>query len=239
MGFGSSKSQSSSQGSSQGSSNTYTASRKDNKMSPLFLKILIWVIYAIIGAFIFANIKPYEIIAANYFANIDYKWIADILTNIPFLGGIFKLIFSLFNFGVGVLLWAFVQMLELLPLVLFGHGEFLDNSIQRSNGKRYGVNQNDAWEVKTAKKIGNSLNTEVLRFIILLGISVYVADFFLCLSVFPPVKGDANFLTVLQTGQYSKIDWWNILKAISTVGAVEMLIKLKMLLGRIAEDLRT
>jgi hypothetical protein len=220
-------------------SNTYTTKNTNtkNRKKPLFMTVFVFVITAIIGAFIFANIKPYEMIAANFFSKIDYSYFGKVLTGIPFLGGLFKVIFGLFNFGMGFLLWAFVQTLELLPLVLFGHGQFLDNSIQRSGGKRYGINQNDAWEVKTAKRIGNSLNTEVLRFLILLGVAVYVCDFFFCLSVFPPVVGGGNFLTILQTGQYSKIDWWNILKAIATVGSVELLFKLRILIIRIAEDM--
>jgi hypothetical protein len=217
---------------------TYTHNSK--RKSPLMIQLLVWTITAIVGAFIFANIKPYEVIATNFLAGINYAALGNILTSIPFLGGIFKLVFSLLGLGLGTLFWAFVQMLELLPLVLFGHGAFLDNSIARSGGKRYGVNKDDHWEVKVAKRIGNSLNTEVLRFLILLGIAVYVADFFLCLLVFPPVKGGttADLLAVLQTGQYSKIDWGNIGKAIATVGAVEFLVKLRGILVQIAKDLK-
>lgn len=208
--------------------------------SPLMIQLLVWVITAIIGAFIFANIKPYEVIATNFLTGINYVVLGNVLTSIPFLGGIFKLIFSLLGLGLGTLFWAFVQMLELLPLVLFGHGAFLDNSIARSGGKRYGVGKQDHWEVKVAKRIGNSLNTDVLRFLIMLGIAVYVADFFLCLLVFPPVKGGttADLIGVMQTGQYSKIDWGNIGKAIATVGAVEFLVKLRGILTQIAKDLK-
>ncbi|MDJ0674017.1 MAG: hypothetical protein QNJ36_01225 [Calothrix sp. MO_167.B42] len=208
-------------------------------VNSLFIKILTWVITAIIGAFIFANIKPYEIIAANFLTGISYKELGDVVFSIPFLGGLIKLLLGLANFTLGTLFWAFVQMLELLPLVLFGHGNFLDNNIARSGGKHYQANSKDPWEVKVAKHIGNSLSTEVLRFLILLGISVYVADFFLCLIVFPPVQGGntADLLMVLQTGQYNKIDWSNIGKAIATVGAVEFLVKLRGILVKIAQDL--
>lgn len=213
---------------------------RTNGKSPFMIQLLVWTITAIIGAFIFANVKPYEVIATNFLSGISYQELGNVLFSIPFLGGIIKLLLGLVNFGVGVLFWAFVQMLELLPLVLFGHGAFLDNSIARSSGKRYGVNKNDHWEVKIAKRIGNSLSTEVLRFLILLGIAVYVADFFLCLLVFPPIKGGttADLWMVLQTGQYSKIDWGNIAKAIATVGAVEFLVKLRGILVQIAQDLK-
>ncbi|MDJ0677127.1 MAG: hypothetical protein QNJ36_17400 [Calothrix sp. MO_167.B42] len=196
------------------------SSRKPRK-EPLFVTMLVWVITAIIGAFIFANIKPYEIIAANFLSGISYQSLGDVVFSIPFLGGIIKLLLRLANFSLGTLFWAFVQMLELLPLVLFGHGNFLDNNISRSGGQRYGANSNDSWEVKVAKYIGNSLSTEVLRFLILLGISVYVADFFLCLMVFPPVQGGntADLLMVMQTGQFTKIDWGNIGKAIASLGS--------------------
>lgn len=207
---------------------------------PLHLTLLIWIITAIVGAFIFANIKPYEVIASNFFGGIRYEFITNVLYNIPLLGGIFRLIGGLFTFGAGFLLWAFVQLLELLPLLLFGHGTFLENSINRSGGKRFGINKNDHWEVKTVKRIGNSLNTETLRFLIILGVAVYSLDFFLCLMVFSPVKGGttADLGMILQTGQYSKIDWWNIWKAVATVGAVEFLVKLRLIFVQVADDLR-
>ncbi len=215
--------------------------RKTKKKGTWLLTILRWVIIAIIGAFVFANIKPYELLAKQFFSGISYSEVTNVLFNIPILGAVLRAIGAMFNVGMGFIFWAFVQILELLPLSLFGHGAFLDNSIARSGAKRYGENEKDPWEVKTAKVVGNSLNTETLRFLIILGVTVYVADFFLCLLVFPPVKGGGdigNLLRVLQIGQYSKIDWGNILRAITTVGAVEFLFKLKNIIDQILDDLK-
>jgi hypothetical protein len=215
--------------------------KKPQTKGTFLLSVARWTLIAIIGAFIFANIKPYEILATKFFAGIQYSFITDVLFNIPILGGILRLIGSLFNVGIGFLFWAFIQALELLPVALFGHGAFLDNTIARSAGKRYAAGEKDPWEVKAAKYVGNSLNTETLRFLILLGIAVYVMDFFFCLMIFPPVKGGGDvgvFLRILQTGQYSRIDWGNILRALTTVFAVEFLFKLKTIIEQIIDDLK-
>lgn len=162
--------------------------KKVNKKGTFLLTVLQWVIVAIIGAFVFANVKPYELLAKQFFSGISYVVVTNVLLNIPILGAIFRAIAAVFNVGMGFLLWSFFQILELLPLALFGHGAFLDNSIVRSGAKRYGENEKDPWEVKTAKYVGNSLGTETLRFLIILGVAIYVVDFFLCLSVFPLSK---------------------------------------------------
>jgi len=201
--------------------------------------VLMWIITALIGWAVFTNIKPYEILATRFLIGVSYQSLGNILTSIPFLGGIFKLIWSLLGLGMGTLLWAFFQILELLPLALFGHSAFLDNSIARAGGKKYASNVNDHWEVKIAKGIGNSLSTEVLRFLILLGLGMYILDFFLCLYIFPPVKGGtiADLFKVLYTGQFGKLDWANIFIALVTVTAVELLFKLRSILKKISEDM--
>ena len=184
-------------------------------------------------------LQPYEIIATRFLVGISYEALGNFFTSIPFLEGIFKLIWSLLGLGLGAMLWLAFQLLELLPLILFGHANFLDNSIKKVGGKKHEVYPNDHWEVKVAKRMGNSLSTEVLRFVIIVGISVYVIDFFMCLFVFPPVKGGttADLFKVLYTGQYNKLHWMNMLIALITVGAVEMLFKLRMILKRIADDI--
>ncbi|MGI2907687.1 hypothetical protein [Tolypothrix sp. VBCCA 56010] len=203
------------------------------------ITLLMWIITALIGWAIFTNIKPYEVLATRFLIGVSYQSLGNFLTSIPFLGGIFKLIWSLLGLGMGTLLWAFFQILELLPLALFGHSAFLDNSIARAGGKKYNTLENDHWEVKVAKTVGNSLSTEVLRFLILLGIAVYVVDFFLCLYIFPPVKGGtiADLFKVLYTGQFGKLDWGNIFVALITVTAVELLFKLRSILKKVADDI--
>jgi len=215
------------------------AKPKGKKKQPIMITLLMWIITGLIGWAIFTNIKPYEILATRFLIGVSYESLGNFLTSIPFLGGIFKLIWSLLGLGMGTLLWAFFQILELLPLALFGHSAFLDNSIARAGGKKYNTTENDHWEVKVAKSVGNSLSTEVLRFLILLGIAVYVVDFLLCLYIFPPVKEGtiADLFKVLYTGQFNKLDWGNIFTALVTVTAVELLFKLRTILKKVADDI--
>jgi len=221
-------------------SSTVSTSKTSSK-PPLSLKLLIWFITGIIISIILINIKPYEILARELFNGIEYKIITDILVNIPFVGWLFKIALSLLNVTAGTMLWGTVQMLELIPTELLGNQLFLDKNIQRANRNQYQNQKEDSWEVKIAKRMRNSLSTEVLRFLIVVGILTYVFDFFMCLSVFPPVIGGGNvwkLFDILTTEQFNLIDWGNILKAITTVGAVQFLVKLRKMIIQIIRDLK-
>ena len=179
-------------------------------------------------------------IASRYLSGINYSDITDFILNIWVIGAIFGLLLRFANFGFGFLLWAFIQILEIIPMELLRHEKFLDKNINKGSASPYANGQNDSWEVKLAKKLRNSLSTEVLRFLIVLGVCVYVVDFFACLTVFPPVQGGGNvfeLFDVIQYQQFSRIDWENILRAVTTVGAVQFLLKLRKIIVQIIHDL--
>ncbi|NJN13715.1 MAG: hypothetical protein HC836_24710 [Richelia sp. RM2_1_2] len=214
--------------------------RETKQKAPLALNILIWVITGIIISIILTNVKPYEIIATRYLAGISYSSITEFISNIWVIGAIFSLLLRFANFGLGFLLWAFIQILEIIPMELLGHERFLDRNISRGAKNPYSDSKSDSWEVKLAKKLRNSLSTEVLRFLIILGVCVYVVDFFACLTVFPPVQGGGDIwklFDVIQYQQFSQIDWGNILRAATTVGAVQFLLKLRKIIVQIINDL--
>lgn len=207
---------------------------------PFPLRILHFAITLVIGAFIFANIKPYEIIAAKFLAGLDYPALAQILYSTPIIGGLIKFVANFFSFGLGTAMWAIFQILEILPLILFGHGRFLNNQVAR-HGKaaKYAISGNDGWETKAAKMLGNSLSTEVMRFLVLMAIGVYVVDFLLILTVYPPVQGGfGDFLYIVQTSQWEKINWVNFMTSIAVLFAVEFLIKLQGVVKQIIEDIK-
>ncbi|MEM7578292.1 MAG: hypothetical protein AAF316_00310 [Cyanobacteria bacterium P01_A01_bin.80] len=218
---------------------TYSTSTSNKPKTPLPLKILHFCLTLVIGAFIFANIKPYEIISAKFLGSFDYPVLGAILFNTPLIGGLFKFFASLFSFTLGTAMWAVFQILEILPLVLFGHGRFLNNQVSK-HGKagKYTHSRNDGWETKAAKFLGNSLSTEVMRFLVLMAIGVYVLDFLLILTVYPPVNGNfGDFLYIVQTAQWEKINWVNLTTSLIVLFAVEFLIKLQGVIKQIIEDI--
>ncbi len=224
-------------GEGQKATHNYNGTQK----SPFMLQILIWVITGIIISIILTNVKPYEIIASRYFAGINYSDIAEFIKSIWVIGAVFGFALNFINFGFGFLLWAFIQILELIPMELMGHENFLDKNIQRGGRNQYAKSKSDSWEVQLAKRMRNSLSTEVLRFLIILGVCIYVVDFFACLTVFPPVQGGGDvwkLLDIIQYQQFSKIDWENILRAVTTVGAVQFLLKLRKVIVQIIRDLK-
>lgn len=209
------------------------------KRVPFPLKVLGFCITLVIGAFIFANIKPYEVIAGKFLGSFDYPILREVLFNVPLLGGLFRFISNFFAFTLGTALWAIFQILEILPMLLFGHGRFLNNQVAKhGNAAKYAINANDSWETKAAKFLGNSLSTEVMRFLVIMAIGVYVLDFLLTLTVYPPVKGNfGDFLYILQTAQWDKINWVNLMVSVCVVFAVEFLIKLQGVVKQVIEDI--
>jgi hypothetical protein len=212
---------------------------KSVNKAPLPLKILYFCITLVIGSFIFANIKPYEVIAGKFLSSFNYPVIAQILYSTPFVGWLLKFISNFFSFGLGTALWAIFQILEILPLLLFGHGRFLNNQIgKHGQSAKYAVSPSDNWETKAAKFLGNSLSTEVMRFLVLMAIGVYVLDFILILTVYPPIDGNfGDFLYIIQTGQWDKINWVNLLTSFCVLFAVEFLVKLQGVIKQIINDL--
>lgn len=218
--------------------NTGRSTTKKKGNAPLPLKILGFCISLVIGAFIFANIKPYETIAGKFLASFDYPYLAQVLYSTPFIGGIIKFIANFFSFGLGTALWAIFQILEILPLILFGHGRFLNNQIGKHKSAMYARDPNDSWETKAAKFLGNSLSTEVMRFLVLMAIGVYILDFLLILIIYPPIQGNfGDFLYILQTSQWDKINWVNLLTSFVVLFAVEFLIKLQGVVKQIIQDI--
>ncbi|NJN12118.1 MAG: hypothetical protein HC815_30825 [Richelia sp. RM1_1_1] len=224
------------------SSNNYSdaGSKQQGGRSTFLFKVLNFAIWGICGAVILTNIKPYEQLAGMYFSRLDYSYLGDALVAIPIVGLFFSLLFRFANLTAGTLLWIFVQALELIPTELMGHEQFLDKNIQRANRNNYQKDSRDSWEVKVAKRMRNSVSTEVLRFLILLGALTYIADFFLCLTIFPPVQGGGNIwqlLDAISLQRWSVIDWGNILQAATTVGAVQFLLKLRKIIVRVIQDI--
>lgn len=221
--------------------NTKATNERSNSSTFLF-QLLAWAIWGIVGVFIFLNIKPYQELAKMLFAGVSYVPLQRALESIWIIGGLFKFLFSIIDFGVGTLFWVFVQALELIPTECMGNEAFLDKNIQRANDRQYQNDKRDPWEVQIAKRFRNSIPTEVLRFLILVGVLTYIADFFLCLFIFPPVVGGGNvwkLFDVLQLQQFGSIDWGNILKAVATVGAVQFLVKLRRVVTQVARDITT
>lgn len=208
--------------------------------SPFLIKVLVCAIWGIIGVFVLLNIKPYQQLALMLFGDLRFTSLQNALESIWFIGWIFTFFFQFIDFGIGTIFWAFVQALELIPAECMSNSQLLDRNIQRANKNRYQHDKQDAWEVKIAKRFRNSISTEVLRFLIVVGISVYVIDFLWCLTVFPPVVGGGDvwqLFDVLSLQQFGRIDWGNILKAVATVGAVQFLLKLRRIVVQIAKDI--
>lgn len=199
------------------------------------LKILYWGLVVAGVWFALLNIQPYQ--KAVIFLS----------------GGILKGVFATLNSDsglravitvswiVGAVLWVVIQIIEVLPLILFNHTGFLAYFIGASQShKHYQIQESDDPTLKALKKTYNALPTSVVSNLETLKIFTYTVDFLICLTVYSPVRSGkiTDFILYLSTGQFSKILWDNILLALITLFAVETIICLIIWVGKLAFALK-
>jgi len=185
-----------------------------------WLKILYWSLVIAGCWFAFLNIQPYQ--QAVIYAS----------------GGLNR---SLLGIGVswiiGAAVWLVIQIIEVLPLVLFNHSGFLSFFIgAASSHQKYQINEEDDPTLKLLKKTYNTLPTSVVSNMEILKIFTYTVDFCICLTVYSPVRSGrfTDFVFLLATGQWNKILWGNVVLALITLFSIEVIVSLIIWVGKMA-----
>ena len=195
------------------------------------LKVLYWSLVVAGAGFAYMNISPYQK-ASVFILNGLLKWVVSNISGNP---GV--LLVFLLSWGLGIALWLIIQIIEVLPLILFNHAGFLSFFIGASQGhQRYQVSENDDPTLKLLKRTYNALPTSVISNLETLKVFTYVVDFCICLTVYSPVKSGkvTDFIFYLSTGQWTRIQWDNVLLALATLFAIEIIISLIIWVGKLA-----
>ena len=196
-----------------------------------WLKILYWSLVVTGCWFAFLNIQPYQK-SVFYLSN---GLIKGLVTFIPGNGGIFAGIGM--SWILGTALWLIIQIIEVLPLILFNHPGFLSFFIGASSShQHYAVNDDDDPTLKLLKKTYNALPTSVISNMEILKIFTYTVDFCICLTVYSPVRSGrfTDFIFLLTIGQWNKILWDNVVLALITLFAIEVIVSLIIWVGKMA-----
>lgn len=211
--------------------------RSQKKVPAQWLKIFYWLLVAAGVYFAFLNISPY----AKAVAFLGTKAIDDafirLISVIPIINGLA----SIFGMGVtwvlGLILWGIVQIIELLPIVLFNHEGFMATIIGQADSRaRYTEKESDDPTLKQMKRIYNAMPTSMIRNLERLRITVYVLDFLICFTVYSPVASGKirDFFWIIATGQWNQINYGNLLLAVITLFAVELVVSLIIWVGKLA-----
>lgn len=199
-------------------------------------------LYAIIIVglyFAFLNISPYEKVIALMSSSVRESLIVQVLTSIPFLGWVVQGLGKTLVWGLAAVIWAIIQIIEILPLVIFSDDRLLLTIIQEGDRKAYQINESDDPMLKSVKRIYNRLPLVIVRHIKFAQIFTYTVDFFLLLLIYPPVQGDAfQFLFTLAMGDWQGVNWFNVWMGFVTLFACELIVVLFIYATRLNEMYR-
>jgi hypothetical protein len=212
-------------------------SKSKKKVPAKWLKVLYWLLVVAGIYFAFLNISPY----AKAVSFLGTKAIDDafirLVSVIPIVNGLA----SIFGMGItwilGFIAWGIVQIIELLPIILYNHEGFMATVIGQADSRaRYTEKETDDPTLKQMKRIYNAMPTSMVRNLERLRIGVYVFDFIVCFVVYSPVaSGDIlDFFWIIATGQWNQINYANLLLAVITLFAVELIVSLIIWVGKLA-----
>lgn len=218
---------------------TRTQSRNTNNIT--IIKVLYWL--AVLAAIWFAylNIHPYAAIARIAMAETIDLALVQFIARLPIVNGIAAMIGSILHWFIGIILWAVIQTVEVLPIVLRRDRAFMRTLITHSDSsEKFDITDEDEPTLAALKAWYNQFPSLTLSRARTASLFVYAIDFCICVVVYPPAPGGfRNFLFLLSTGQYERLDWQNIVMLALTLYAVEGIVRLLFWLGQIAYFMRS
>lgn len=209
---------------------------KPPKRKKLWTEYGIYVLIALGVYFAVLNISPYEKVIGLMTQSIRDSLIAQFLTTIPLLGWVVAGFGKTAIWAVAAMAWFIIQVIEVLPLVVFSDDRLLLTIIQEGDRKGYQINDSDDPMLKGIKRIYNRIPLMIVRNLKFAQIFTYTLDFILIMLVYPPINGNASdFMFVLAVGDLGAINWLNIFMGFTTLFAVEIIVILLIYASRLNE----
>ena len=169
------------------------------------------------------------------------KFVLRFLASIPIVNAIVKAGGGIVSLICGIALWTVFQIIEVLPVVLYNHSGFLESVINDAeSGRKYAIKHDEDPTVRGLKEIYNKLPVTFLENLAKVRALAYALDFCICFWAYSPVKSGkiTDFFYVLATGQWNKIDFSNLLLALTTLFGVEIAVMLLLWVGKLAFTVR-
>lgn len=207
----------------------------------IWLRALYWGLVLTAIYFAYLNIAPYEKAVSFLSGQVVNKSFLAVIAWIPIINGIAAALGRGITWILGAILWSVIQIIEVIPLILYNHEGFLRSYIRAAdNAGRMSINSDDDPTLRMLKKTYNTLPTSVITNLEYLKIGTYVADFLICLTVYSPVKSAkfSDFVFIITTGQWGKIDYANLCSALITLFAMEIIISLIIWVGKLTYVVR-
>lgn len=193
-------------------------------------KVLQFLLLFAAAVFIWLNVIPYHEIVQNFFAESSSFAIIEALTSIPLLGGLIGWVIAWLGgfmaLTVAIVLWAILQILELLPRILMRDMDsirLIIKGLERVNFLQ--IRDNDNEFIARLKQKHNELPMQWIRNAYWASAIAYVGDFLLCATHYPPINGGLERLDIfLAAPTWADVDGYNLTALLLTLFAVEVIV---------------
>lgn len=210
---------------------------KSKKIPAQWLRILYWGLVLTGIYFAYLNIQPYEMAVRFLSGKAINQAFLYLVSVIPIVNGIANFLGHGITWILGTMLWGVIQIIEVLPLILYNHEGFMQQVISNVDSRsRYEIKQTDDPTLAMLKRTYNALPISVVSNLERLKIVTYTVDFLICITVYSPVPSGkfSDFFWYLGTGQWNKFDYGNLSLALLTLFAIEVIVSLIIWVGKLS-----
>ncbi|NEU77492.1 hypothetical protein PI95_034825 [Hassallia byssoidea VB512170] len=208
-----------------------------NKIPQEWLKILYWGLVLSSIYFAYLNIQPYEQAVRFLSGKVVNQSFIYLVSVIPIINGIANFIGKGVTWILGTLLWVIIQIIEVLPLVLYSHEGFIQQVISEADSRsKYEVKDTDDPTLAMLKRTYNAFPVSLVSNLERLKIVTYTVDFLICITVYSPVSSGkfSDFFWFVGSGQWNKLNYGNLALTLVTLFAIEIILGLIIWVGKLS-----
>ncbi|MBG1258639.1 hypothetical protein F8S20_05515 [Nostoc sp. BAE] len=216
--------------------------RENGQKTNSWLRLLYWGLVIAGIWFAYLNIQPYERAVSFLGGKATSSAFISLVAAIPLINGIAAIFSKSLSWILGAILWAVIQIIEVLPLILYNNEKFIQKIVGEADGRsRYQEKDTDDPTLKMLKRTYNHLPISVVSNLEVLKIFTYTVDFLICLTVYSPVSSGkiSDLIFILATGQWGKLDYGNLALALITLFAIEVIVSLIIWVGKLSYAIKS
>lgn len=213
------------------------SSNSSNAVPKTWFRVLWFLILLSMVAIAVVNVKPYVDAAQQLGVTIVDATFIKFISFIPIVNAIASSLGIGVVWVIGTALWGMFQLVEVMPVILYNHPNFLYEVIQEAEqSSKYAIKQDDDPTIVNLKKVYNKLPVAFLENLSKIRLAAYVVDFCICFWRYSPVASGkiTDFFYYVFTGQFSKINTNNLMLALITLFGVEIGLNLLLWVGKLA-----
>lgn len=202
-----------------------------------WLKILYWGLVLSGIYFAYLNIQPYEQAVRFLSGKVINQAFIYLVSVIPIINGIANFLGRGITWILGTLLWGVIQIIEVLPLILYNHEGFIQQVISDADAhSKYQPKEGDDPTLAMLKRTYNALPVSLVSNLERLKIMTYTIDFLICITVYSPVASGkfSDLFWFVGSGQWNKLDYGNLALALVTLFAIEIILSLIIWVGKLS-----